>query len=218
MTSDVSLSNSLGSLIRGVEAADSAVKLVLAVRRLAEARSPEAIPTLIEVLGFNNPGAAVAAVDGLVALGDVAADALLAQIDDYNYTARAWALRALAQLGDPRSLELLVQTAKEDFSLSVRRAAAKGLGSLQWSRLGLDDRLVGQRQALEALTIAAWDPEWVVRYGALAGLEQLGQNAADTSIAQGVQATLTRALGEEADLVVRARIYWGLSKLTPSLP
>jgi phycocyanobilin lyase beta subunit len=84
----------ISELIQAVAAADSAGALIEAVRSLAAARSSAAITTLITVLGFNNPGAAVAAVDGLV------------------YGARAWAIRALAMIGDPRALEVLLDTAR----------------------------------------------------------------------------------------------------------
>ena len=67
----------------------------------------EAIATLVQVLGFNNPGAAVAAVDGLIALGSPAVEPLLSRLDPRNYGARAWAVRALAGIGDVRGLELL---------------------------------------------------------------------------------------------------------------
>ena len=48
-------------LIRAVEQADSSEGLLNAVKALAAAGSQEAIPTLITVLGYNNPGAAVSA-------------------------------------------------------------------------------------------------------------------------------------------------------------
>lgn len=160
-------------LIRGVEAADSAQGLLDAVEALAAARSPEAIPTLIEVLGFNNPGAAVAAVDGLVQLGEIAVRSLLEQLDGYNYGARAWAIRALAGIGDPRGLDILLETAANDFALSVRRAAARGLGSIRWSQMSAEEVTQGQRQTLTVLLQASGDPEWVVRYAAIVGLQGL---------------------------------------------
>ncbi|MGK7909684.1 MAG: HEAT repeat domain-containing protein, partial [Synechococcus sp.] len=51
---------SSAELIRAIDLADSADAMLDAVEALADIRSPEAIPTLIEVLGYNNPGAAVA--------------------------------------------------------------------------------------------------------------------------------------------------------------
>jgi phycocyanobilin lyase beta subunit len=155
------------SLINAVEAADSAPALIGAVRSLATAQSPATVTTLITVLGFNNPGAAVAAVDGLVALGQDAVPALLEQLDGYNYGARAWAIRALSMIGDPRALDVLLETARGDFALSVRRAAAKGLGFITWDALPEERRTIAQASAIDTLLIALEDPEWVVRYARL---------------------------------------------------
>ena len=122
--------NSLAQqLINAVEEADSSAKLLEAVQNLAAACLEESVPTLIAALGYNNPGAAVAAVDGLVQIGEPAVKPLLELLDNYNYGARAWAVRAMAGIGDPRGLNTLLDAAKNDFALSVRRAAARGLGT-----------------------------------------------------------------------------------------
>ncbi|HEY9890193.1 MAG TPA: HEAT repeat domain-containing protein [Candidatus Obscuribacterales bacterium] len=201
-------------LIEAVDAADSAPALSGAVRSLAAAQSPAASPTLITVLGFNNPGAAVAAVDGLVVLGATAVPALLEQLDGYNYGARAWAIRALALIGDPRSLTILVETARGDFALSVRRAAAKGLGSIQWSAMTAAERAIGQQAAIAALKVAVADPEWVVRYASIVGLEGLaaalqrqGDDIGD------LQQVLTTAAQQDLEVVVQARAQWALAQL-----
>jgi phycocyanobilin lyase subunit beta len=123
--------NSLAQqLINAVEEADSSAKLLQAVQNLAAASLEESVPTLIAALGYNNPGAAVAAVDGLVQIGEPAVKPLLELLDNYNYGARAWAVRAMAGIGDPRGLNTLLDAAKNDFALSVRRAAARGLGTI----------------------------------------------------------------------------------------
>lgn len=201
-------------LIEAVDAADSAPALIGAVRSLAAAQSPAAIPTLITVLGFNNPGAAVAAVDGLVALGATAVPALLEQLDGYNYGARAWAIRALALIGDPRSLTILVETAQGDFALSVRRAAAKGLGSIQWSAMTAAERAIGQQAAIAALKVAVVDPEWVVRYASIVGigglaaaLQRQGNDIGD------LQQVLHTAAQHDSEVTVQARAQWALAQL-----
>ncbi|MBD1844944.1 HEAT repeat domain-containing protein [Cyanobacteria bacterium FACHB-63] len=159
------------SLIQAVEAADSPAKLVGAVRALAQARSTATIPTLIRALGFNNPGAALAAVSGLVALGEEAVPDLLAQIDGYNYGARAYSLRALAAIADPRALDVLIKAAEADFAPSVRRAAIKGLGQLRWQQLEPTERESAQSQALKTLLLVAQDADWANRYAAIVGLQ-----------------------------------------------
>jgi phycocyanobilin lyase beta subunit len=164
-------------LIRTVEEADSSDSLLEAVKALAAAKDPGTVSTLITVLGYNNPGAAVAAVDGLIDLGEIAVEPLLEQLDGYNYGARAWAIRALAGIGDPRSLEILLETAANDFALSVRRAAARGLGTIRWERLPVKQTPGEQQRVAAVLLQASEDPEWVVRYAAVVGLQGLASAA-----------------------------------------
>ena len=203
--------------LQAVEDADSSQSLIDAVEALAELKDEGAIDTLIRVLGYNNPGAAVAAVDGLISIGEPAATAVLAQIDGYNYGARAWALRVLAGIGDPRGLDLVLETAKEDFSLSVRRAAARGLGAIQWEKLSADEQRLGQEKALSILLgVVKDDPEWVVRYAGIVGLQGMAM-AATTLGTENVVTAVIEALSDRAEQdetpAVRARAQWAVQNL-----
>jgi phycocyanobilin lyase subunit beta len=202
-------------LIRAVEEADSSERLVDAVQELAAAGIEESVPTLIAALGYNNPGAAVAAVDGLIAIGEAAVSPLLELIDDYNYGARAWALRALAGIGDVRALDTLLEAAKTDFSLSVRRAAARGLGTLRWHQIPPEKVESVQAQVLEALLLISQDPEWVVRYAAVTSLETLAIAIAVTLPDQASRITnqLQQMLDTDADLGVRTRVKFAQEKI-----
>ncbi len=199
------------TLLQEIEAASSASALADAVEALAQTGAPEATRPLIAALGYNNPGAAVAAVDGLVRIGADAVEPLLGLLDDFNYGARAWAIRALAGIGDPKGLEVLLEAASEDFALSVRRAAARGLGTIRWDGLSVEQQVEGQGQCLTVLLGCAQDPEWVVRYAAIAGVTSLS-----FAIAALVQPhRLTQVLEQleglqsnEATLAVKARILW----------
>jgi phycocyanobilin lyase beta subunit len=203
----------IAPLIQALDQADSAPKLAQATRRLAQAQHADAIPALVKVLGYNNPGAAVAAVEGLIQLGEKAAPYLLEHIDGFNYGARAWITRALAGIGDPRALEILLDAAQSDFALSVRRSAAKGLGHLRWERVDPSDLAQVQDRVLTALQeVAEKDGEWVVRYSAAAGLEALAQT--QPSLKTQVIAFLGDRLPREPEAVVQARIQWALEKRT----
>ncbi|MEO0770906.1 MAG: HEAT repeat domain-containing protein [Cyanobacteria bacterium J06649_4] len=211
----------LQSRLQAVEAADSAQGMLDAVEALAELADVGAVDMLIRVLGYNNPGAAVAAVDGLIKIGTPAASALLTQIDGYNYGARAWALRVLAGIGDPRGLDLILETAEEDFSLSVRRAAARGLGSIQWEKLAVEARKTAQTRSRDTLLKVVEDPEWVVRYGAVVGL----QGVATAAIADGfvnliapIEKGLSDRISQDDTQAVQARAQWALASLLTSLP
>lgn len=217
MTDVVEKEGLLQSRLQAVEAADSSQLMIDSVEALAELNHEGAIDTLIRVLGYNNPGAAVAAVDGLIGIGTPAATALLAQIDGYNYGARAWALRVLAGIGDPRGLDLIVETAKEDFSLSVRRAAARGLGAIQWEKLAADEQRDGQVKARDILLgVVREDPEWVVRYAGVVGLQGIAGAARAAGFADLVAAVLEALrdrITQDETPAVRARAKWALSEL-----
>ena len=208
----------LENRLQAVEDADSSQGMIDAVEALAELQDEGAIEMLIRVLGYNNPGAAVAAVDGLIQLGTPAASALLDQIDGYNYGARAWALRVLAGIGDPRGLDLVLETAAEDFSLSVRRAAARGLGFIQWEKLAATERQKAQTRARDALLqVVAADPEWVVRYGGVVGLQGVATAAMESGFDElvgEIAKTLSDRVENDETPAVRARAQWAIAQIS----
>ena len=205
----------LQELIQAVEKADSSDALLEAVEALADARLEEASPTLIAVLSYNNPGAAVAAVEGLVQLGEVAVLPLLNLMDDYNYGGRAWAIRALAGIADPRALETLLKAAAEDFAMSVRRAAARGLGNLQWSKMPPSEVSAAQKRVFATLQLTSKDPEWVVRYATAVALQGLGKSVAvnQPNLVGEIKAQLEQMLETDADLAVRTRVQLAMMQL-----
>ncbi|PHX56058.1 phycobilisome maturation protein [Tychonema bourrellyi FEM_GT703] len=200
-------------LIQAVEQADSSEGLLNAVKALAAADLTEAIPTLITVLGYNNPGAAVAAVDGLIQIGEPAVQPLLEQLDGYNYGARAWAVRALAGIGDPRGLDILLDAAANDFALSVRRAAAKGLGTICWELMPIEQIAEAQGNTSKTLLQASQDPEWVVRYAAVGGLQALAGAAVQPDWLSAVLTRLEEIVSGDETSSVRARAWVAQQKL-----
>jgi phycocyanobilin lyase subunit beta len=209
--------DSLQDAVQALRSAATADALLAATAALAREASPEAAPLLVEVLGYNNPGAAVAAVEGLIRLGAAAVPALL-ELDPENYGARAWAVRALAAIGDVRGLELLVDALGTDVAASVRRAAARGLGALQLAELPPAERRGVQERCLNALLAACGDGEWVVRYAVAVGLEGLAPSLEATSAAQEQLRQGLVALSKAADdnpPVVCLRAKVALSRLDP---
>jgi len=220
---------SVSSLIQAVEQADTATALLAATTRLAShlaggnPPAPAAIAALVQVLGFNNPGAAVAAVDGLIACGENAVAPLLDNLDAHNYGARAWAVRALAGIGDVRGLELLEQALGGDIGPSVRRAAARGLGQLRCGNLPAEERREVQERALTALETAAGDGEWVVRYAVVVGLESLihdltpETNSSERDLRERALQTLTLLSNPDQDTtVVPLRANQALGRFGPA--
>jgi len=215
------MSDSLSSLIIAIDNAESATALTDAVQDLADACLIEAIPTLVEALGYNNPGAAVAAVDGLVKLGEPAVPGVLEQLDHNNYTARSWAIRVLAGIGDPRGLITLLGAATADFSMSVRRAAARGLGNMKWHQFPHHLLEIVQGEALDALLfVAQQDEEWVVRYAAVVGLESLAMalEPRNASWRSRIQEQFDLMIRLEESLAVRARVWKAQQHLEENEP
>lgn len=202
------------TLIDAVNKADSADLLLKTVENLAEAGDEAAIPTLVEVLGFNNPGAAVAAVDGLIKIGEPVVPYLLHNLDGYNYGARAWATRVFAGIGDPAALDLLLSAAVSDFSQSVRRSAAKGLGNILWSKLPEAAIVSTQEKVLNTLLLATEDGEWVVRYAAIVGLESLAATLASSqpSLLPKITARFLELIDSESEPAICARIKYAISR------
>ena len=200
------------TLLQAIEDAASATALANAVKALAAEAIPATAPELIRALNYNNPGAAVAAVDGLINIGEPAVQPLLELLDNYNYGARAWALRALSSIGDPRSITVLLDTAENDFALSVRRAAAYGLGRIHWEQMPTAEVPMAQQQCLDVLLKLCRDSEWVVRYAAIAAIEALIQS--NSGLFATAKATLEELCQTDIELGVKARAALVLKRVT----
>ncbi|MEB3302185.1 MAG: HEAT repeat domain-containing protein [Cyanobacteriota bacterium] len=224
----MSSSDPFTPLIAAVEQADSAALLFQATRELAgalagQSRDPmqgpppeAALSCLVRILGFNNPGAAVAAVEGLIASGPAAVSPLLEGLDGQNYGARAWAVRALAGIGDVRGLELLEQALSDDIGPSVRRAAAIGLGTLRLGDLALPERHAIEERALAALERGRLDGEWVVRYAVATAMEKLALRLQELEEGRARVVASLCSLAEHSSEevpVVRLRAKLALSRL-----
>jgi len=221
------MSDYLTSLIHAVEVADSSACLVGAVRDLASARQVSAIPTLISTLSYNNPGAAVEAVTGLVQLGTPSVTPLLEQLNSPNYAARAWAIRALAGIGDPRGLSTLLIAVTDDFAVSVRRGAANGLGLMKWHWFPENCLPLAQTKVLPTLVwVAQKDEEWLVRYAAVVALQKLanvldGINNTNPKGRSQILHQLERMATQDRSDTVRARVWMAQQQLQqqdPSIP
>ena len=198
-------------LIQAVQQANSDDRLLAAVRALAACQTEAAISTLISVFGYNNPGAATIAVEALIALGEAAVQPLIDQLDEYNYGARAYSIRALAAIESPDALDTLVNAAASDFAPSVRRAAAKGLGNLHWHQLSAEARTDAQTTALNTLIEVSKDSDWAIRYAAIVGLQALAKSANNTTLS--IQNLFEQLLASEADTAVRSRVLMALQQL-----
>ena len=163
-------STALDQALQTLERATSTPELVRATQALCALNDLEAAKSLVKVLGFNNPAVAAVATQGLIQLGRDTIPILLVSLDARNYGARAWVVKVIAALRDPRGLDLLEHALQADIAPSVRRSATRGLADLELSKDAAHDQLV---RCFEGLLKAVRDDEWVVRYAAAYGLEQL---------------------------------------------
>lgn len=198
----------MDELIRAITAAETPDQLVTAVKNLAAIKDTSAIPTLIAVFGYNNPEAAIVAAAALTELGEVAVPQLL-NLDDYNYGARAYSIRTLAAIADPRALDVLIDTTLTDFAPSVRRAAAKGLGNLQWHKLDIVASQIAINRALETLLCICEDTDWSIRYAAVVGLQALAKVA---TVRSPIFAKFASMLTNDTEKAVRARVQLAYSQ------
>jgi len=199
----------MDELIRAITVADTPSQMVIAVKNLAATKDPAAIPTLIAVFGYNNPEAAIVAAAALTQLGEIAVPQLLDQIDDYNYGARAYSIRTLAAIADPRALDILISTTLTDFAPSVRRAAAKGLGNLNWQKLDISASQIAINRALETLLFICEDTDWSIRYAAIVGLQALAKVAL---VQSPILAKFQLMLTNDPEKAVRARVQLACSQ------
>lgn len=203
----------LDNALRAVDAATTSDQLMEATARLVRCRQLKAVPKLLEVIGYNNPALAGLAMGGLIALGKDAAPEILRNLDPQNYGARAWAVKALAEIGDDCALDTLIRAVDSDIGPSVRRAAAKGLGRLSYAS-DPTEASKQRDQCLEALVRACSDGEWVVRYAACVSLEI--RLAEGRPYADAIQAIGRLTEPTEPVKVVRMRAIQALERINAS--
>jgi len=103
----------------------------------------------------------------------------------------------------------LMTSALEDFSPSVRRAAAKGLGNILWSQLPPKEIPLGEQKVLNTLFQTLKDPEWIVRYAGVVGLESLGNS--NQSLIEDISTKFTEVKKQESEITINARIDLALT-------
>ena len=203
----------LEGAIADLQAAKTTPELIQATKSLCNLRTVGAISALIEVLGFNNPAVASVATAGLIELGSQAVPSLLVSLDDKNYGSRAWVVRALASIRDPRSLDLLEHALATDIAPSVRRSAAHGLADLNLIYPEDSSKL---NRCLSALLKAIKDDEWVVRYSAIFGIELHLLKYNSINKHQCIMGLKHLSSNSESIKVIRLRATLALKRVTPS--
>ncbi len=202
----------LQTAVLQLDRATSTPELVRATKKICALMDPNAAPTLIKVLGYNNPAVAATATQGLIKLGRNIVPTLLNSLDTGNYGARAWIVKVLAALRDPRGLDLLEHALIADIAPSVRRSAVRGLADLD---LDESTALKELARCCNGLLQACEDDEWIVRYAAVYGLERrLTFSALTPSIENRGRSMLNQLASEQENVkVVRLRASLALQRL-----
>lgn len=129
-------------------------------------------------------------------LPDIHGEALLAALNDEQWSVRVAAVRKLEGLGEHAPLEPLL-TALNDEKQAVRAAAAFVLGSL------------GERVPIEPLLTALHDPEWHVRTASVLALGKQSHR---------ITAEPLLVVLSDEDEAVRAAAVWALGMLGERAP
>ena len=121
-TSDVPLEQLIDQSLKGSDEARE---------ELARRKDPRALAPLIKALGNWNPSVREAAAGILVKIGDKRViDRLITALGDRSSNVRGGAALTLGKLGDKQAVDPLITALVGDGYLSVRKAAAAGLGGL----------------------------------------------------------------------------------------
>lgn len=222
------LPNRLSSLIQTIQRGpDSPTELISAAHEIAAASQnvPATLPVLVDMLGFNNPVAANIAVDALASAGAPAIPSLLRGVAAFNYAVNAYALRALARIGDPSVIDVALTCAVKGPIPNVRRAAVRALGALEYK-----DKEESRRAFEEIVKLADAEPDWGVRYAALAALEKftsiqsVGEDLLRVALdvvkgaAEGRAGIFVDGAKVDGDPTVRARAFVTLEVLERNVP
>lgn len=173
---------------------DSPTSLISAAQEIATSSKthPQTLPVLVDMLGFNNPVAARIAIDALSEAGKPALPALLRGVAAFNYAVNAYALRAIANVGDPSVVDVVLACAERGPIPNVRRAAVRALGQLRYDSVEQAQKAYGM-----LLHLADAEPDWGVRYAALAALQAFVKDdlVGDEMLEQAIQAVQSAADG-----------------------
>lgn len=125
----------------------------------------------LEALQSSDPKRRALAVSELASLGEAGESVLsyvLAALEDPNHLVRVRAVQALGTLGDPSSINPLIDRLKDKGEdRDVRARAAEALGKLQ------------AVEAVEPLVVAMDDMFWHIRYHAMVALGRIGDRRAE---------------------------------------
>ncbi|MBE9004488.1 HEAT repeat domain-containing protein [Fortiea sp. LEGE XX443] len=196
-------SDDIQQLISQINHASTPQEAIAAINAIATSSSTEELATINAVttaLSHHHQAVRTEAVAALVKLGNTIVKPLIAAYKaSPDQRLQAHIIQAVAQIGSPDALDLLVEvvgtTVANHCQGNVRRIAARGLGKIATN--SPDAEVI--RHVQEKLIWALLTPEdWGLRYAAAVALQEIATPEA--------QAALQQAIAQEVDLVVRSRM------------
>ena len=190
-------------LIDQLHYAVTTTEAVTLIQTLASRRTSAAIAPLIQMLHHHHPAVSAAAVEALVKLAPDTVEPLIKAFQfSKDHGLQASIVQALAQIGDARALDLLIEVVGVEVANhcqgNVRRVAARGLG-----KIGRISDPQTRHRAVEKLTWALFNAaDWALRYAAVVSLQEI-------ATAEAI-AALQQAFTQELDKVVQLRIKTAL--------
>lgn len=204
---DTSSDLEIVTLVQQLHQSATPAEVIAVIQELAKSGTSAAIPPLIEALSHHHPSVPMKAIEALVQLAPDSVEPLIAAFRvSRDHGVQAYIVQALAQIGDSRTLGLLVEVVGVEVANhcqgNVRRVAARGLGKIGAAA----NNLQMTRQAVDKLTWAVLKAEdWALRYASVVSLQEIATIEAQTALQQ--------AFIQEMEKVVVARIESALEAL-----
>jgi bilin biosynthesis PecF protein len=195
------------TLVQQLHQSATPTEVIAVIHELAKSEKSTEIPPLIEALSHHHPSVPINAVKALVQRAPDSVEPLITAFRvSRDHGVQSYIVQALAQIGDSRSLELLVEVVGVEVANhcqgNVRRVAARGLGKI--GATANNSQMT--RQAVDKLTWAVLKAEdWALRYASVVSLQEIATIEA--------QAALQQVLTQEREKVVLARIATALEAL-----
>lgn len=166
------------------------------------------ISNLIQSLKNDYPGMVSTTAETLIQLAPESIEPLIKAYDQcVDHTVQAQIVRILANIGDDRALDLLVEVVGVEIANhcqgNVRRVAARGLGKM----VTRQTEITQMTKAVEKLIWGLLNTEdWALRYACALSLKEITDRNISEQISSKIKDVLTVALSQEPDPVVQLRI------------
>jgi len=195
-------------LLTQLESTVIPLEKIAIIKSLGDNQMIQAIPILIELLQDHHQGIVNSSAETLIQL---APESVIPLIKEYDHcidqNVQAQIVRILANIGDDRALDLLVEVVGVEIANhcqgNVRRVAARGLGKMVTSQT--EDTQI--TKAVEKLIWGLLNTEdWGLRYACALSLKEIADHRISADYTNKINEIFITSLAQESDPVVRERI------------